>query len=338
MPDSRFYETQPAAQLSEIASLAGVVSYDRAFAQRWVSGVAPLSEACTDDVSFCVGAAHRDELIGTAAGVCLITPDLGDAAPAGCVALVTTWPQAAFAAVAKRLVRPRTSEHGAPAIDPSATLEPDVGLGPGAVIGAGVSIGRGSRIGAGAIIGPGVSIGRECWIGARAVVGFALLGDRVTLHAGAVIGEPGFGAAGGQRGVVDLPQMGRVILQDGVTVGANSCIDRGAFGDTVVGENTKIDNLVQIAHNVIIGRNCVIAAQTGISGSTVVGDGCMFGGQAGVADHITIGAGARIAAAAGVMKDIPAGESWGGTPARPMVRWMRETATLSRLVRRKAGG
>jgi UDP-3-O-[3-hydroxymyristoyl] glucosamine N-acyltransferase len=213
-------------------------------------------------------------------------------------------------------------------------LEEGVVLAPGVVIGQGARIGRGSSLGPGAKIGPGVAIGRDCRIGANAVIGFALIGDRVSIHAGAVIGEAGFGAAGGPTGVVDLPQLGRVILQDGVTIGANSCVDRGAFGDTTIGENSKIDNLVHVAHNVRLGRNCVAAAYTGISGSTVVGDGVAFGGKAGVADHLKIGAGAQIGASASVFKDVPAGETWTGFPARPLKRWLRETAWLSR----KAGG
>ena len=211
-------------------------------------------------------------------------------------------------------------------------------MSPGAVIGPRAQIGRGSTIGPGAVVGPGVTIGRDCTVGPRAVVVFALLGDRVRIHAGAVIGEPGFGAAVGPRGVVDMPQLGRVVIQDGVTIGSNSCVDRGAFADTVIGENTKIDNLVQIAHNVVIGRNCVLAAHTGVSGSTIIGDGCMLGGRVGIADHITIGPGVRLAAAAGVMKNVPPGETWGGTPARPIGRWLRETALLARLAVRRNGG
>ncbi|PXA85630.1 UDP-3-O-(3-hydroxymyristoyl)glucosamine N-acyltransferase, partial [Caulobacter sp. D5] len=224
-------------------------------------------------------------------------------------------------------------EPGSAAIHPSAVLEEGVRLSPGAVIGQDVRIGRGTVIGPGAVIGPGVAIGRDCVIGANAVVGFALIGDRVSLHAGSAVGEAGFGAAGGPKGVVDLPQLGRVVLQDGVTLGANSCIDRGAFDDTTVGENTKIDNLVHVAHNVQLGRNCLLAAYTGLSGSTVVGDGVAFGGKAGVADHLTIGAGASIGASASVFKSVPAGETWTGFPARPIKRWLRETAWLSRSAR-----
>lgn len=337
MPDPRFYELRPAASVGELAAISGAKLRDETAVDRLIESVGILSRANPRDIVFCSGPRHAGELAATAAGACFLDEPQASDAPASCVVLVTPLPQAAFAAAVDRLIRPWRLSAGGPFVDPSAVLEDDVIVSIGAVIGPRVQIGRGAIIGPGACIGPGVSIGRDCWIGARAVIGFSLLGDRVRVHAGAVIGEPGFGAAAGPSGVVDMPQLGRVILQDGVTVGANSCIDRGAFDDTVVGENTKIDNLVQIAHNVMIGRNCVLAAQTGISGSTVIGDGCMLGGRVGITDHITVGPGARIAAAAGVMKDIPAGESWGGFPARPMIRWLRETATLSRMAKRRAG-
>jgi UDP-3-O-[3-hydroxymyristoyl] glucosamine N-acyltransferase len=201
---------------------------------------------------------------------------------------------------------------------------------PGVVVGPGARIGRGTRIGANSVIGPGVQIGRDCVIGNNVSVSFALIGDRVSLFAGVRIGEAGFGAARSKTGPVDVPQLGRVILQDGVTVGANSCIDRGAYDDTVIGENTKIDNLVMIAHNCVIGRNCLLAAFTGISGSCTVGDNVIFGGQAGVGDHIRIGAGARVAGGAGVLADIPAGETWSGYPAKPIRQSLREAVWLAK--------
>jgi UDP-3-O-[3-hydroxymyristoyl] glucosamine N-acyltransferase len=334
MPDPRFYEALPAATLGELAALVDASLSDPEAAGRLIEGVASLGAAGERHIAFCADGRHAADLAATAAGACFVSEAQAPVTPRSCVALVTPLPQAAYAVAADRLCRPWTLAPGAPAVDPSAMIEDDVALSPGVVVGPRARIGRGAVVGAGAFIGPGVAVGRDCVIGPRAVVCFALLGDRVHILAGAVIGEAGFGAAAGPRGVVDVPQLGRVILQDGVTVGANSCIDRGAFDDTVIGENTKIDNLVQIGHNVTIGRNCLLAAHTGISGSTVIGDGCMLGGRVGIADHITVGAGVRIAAAAGVMKDIPAGESWGGFPARTMIRWMRETATLSRLAKR----
>ena len=218
----------------------------------------------------------------------------------------------------------------APAIDRGAELEDGVVVGRGAVIGAGARIGSGTEIGVNTVVGPGVCIGRDCHVGHNVTLGFVLIGDRVRILSGAVIGEAGFGVTGSRSGALDIPQLGRVIIQDEVTVGACTCIDRGAWEDTVVGERTKIDNLVQIAHNVRLGRNCVLAAHTGISGSVTVGDGAMFGGRAGIADHLDIGANAKIAAAAGVMKDVPAGEIWCGSPARPLRRFMRETAWVAR--------
>jgi UDP-3-O-[3-hydroxymyristoyl] glucosamine N-acyltransferase len=293
--------------------------------------VAVLAHAGADEVSFLTDR----KLAGGHAGACFVQARDADALPSGCVALVTATPQAAYARAAQRLHRARAG--GTSLVAADAQLEDGVVLGPGAIVGPGAKIGRDTRVGAGAVIGAGVAIGRDCEIGANVTIGFALLGDRVRVLAGAAIGEPGFGASVGTSGLVDMPQLGRVIIQDGVTIGANTCIDRGAFEDTVIGENTKIDNLVQIAHNVRLGRNCAVAAQTGISGSVTVGDGVQFGGQAGVADHVTIGDGARVAGAAGIMKDIPPGETWGGFPARPIRVWLKETAWLARASSRKGG-
>jgi len=333
MPDPRFFEDLGPATLAELASLSGARLADPTGGDHRISHVAPLESAGAGAVTFLSDPKRLADLAGRAGAACFLRPEHVDRAPVGCILLLTSHPQAAWAEAARRLHAPRRHD-GAQHVHPDSDLEEGVTLSPGVVIGQGARIGRGTWLAPGVVIGPGVAIGRDCRIGANAVIGFALVGDRVSIHAGAVIGEAGFGAAGGPQGVVDLPQLGRVVLQDGVTIGANSCVDRGAFGDTTIGENTKIDNLVHVAHNVRLGRNCVAAAFTGISGSTLVGDGVAFGGKAGVADHLTVGAGAQIGASASVFKDVPAGETWTGFPARPLKRWLRETAWLSR----KAGG
>jgi UDP-3-O-[3-hydroxymyristoyl] glucosamine N-acyltransferase len=329
-PDPRFYEALGPLGLGELAALAGAKLAQAELADRQILGVAILARARRDTVSFLTDASRLEALRQTDCGACFVRPAEAAAVPEGCAALVTPTPQAAYAKAAARLHRPRQD-------GPEPAVEAGAVIGPGVVLGSGVQIGRGTVIGANAVIGAGVAIGRDCVIGAGAVIGFALVGDRVRILAGAVVGEPGFGAAAGESGLVDMPQLGRVILQDGVTLGANSCVDRGAFEDTVVGENSKIDNLVHIAHNVRVGRNCAMAAYTGISGSVVIGDGVQFGGKAGVADHVVIGDGAVIAADAAVMRDIGPGEKWGGSPARPFRQWMRETAWLSRAAARRKG-
>ena len=294
MPDPRFFEDLGPVRLGELAGLTGAELSRPDAADRLVRGVAVLAHAGPDAITFLSDPKHAAALAAARPAACFIEPDAAADAPDGCVALLTRAPQAAYAIAAQRLHRPRVATGGA--IAPDARVEEGVTLGPGVTVGSGAAIGRGTRIGANAVVGPGVAIGRDCDIGPNVTLGFALLGDRVRILAGAVIGEPGFGATAAHNGIIDIPQLGRVIIQDGVTIGANTCVDRGAFDDTVIGENTKIDNLVQIAHNVRVGRNCVMAAHTGISGSVSIGDGVQFGGRAGVADHVTIGAGARVGA------------------------------------------
>jgi UDP-3-O-[3-hydroxymyristoyl] glucosamine N-acyltransferase len=334
MPDPRFFDSLGPAALSELARAGAAELADAGLADRLIDHAAPLDAADAQAIAFFSDAKRKDVAAATKAGACFVRPEHREFLPSTCAALVTRHPQAAWAAAVARLHAPRRHEPSAPALHPKAELEEGVQLSPNVTIGQGARIGRGTRIGAGVVIGPGVLLGRDCVIGANAVIGFALLGDRVSISAGAVLGEAGFGAAVGPRGMVDMPQLGRVVIQDNVTIGANSCVDRGAFDDTTVGENTKIDNLVHVAHNVRVGRNCVLAAYTGLSGSTVVGDGVAFGGKAGVADHLNIGSGASIGAAASVFKNVPEGETWTGFPARPLKRWLRETAWLSRM----AGG
>ncbi|MEH6676509.1 UDP-3-O-(3-hydroxymyristoyl)glucosamine N-acyltransferase [Phenylobacterium sp.] len=337
MPDPRFFEDLGPKTLSDLARLVGAELRAPDEGARQVRSVAILDRADADSITFLSDRRRKADLLASRAGACFLHPSQAEAAPDGCAVLLTPSPQAAYALAAQALHRPRINASEA-FVSASARIESGARIAPGAVVGDGAQIGAGTVIGSGAVIGPGVAIGRDCEVGPRAVIGFALIGDRVRIYAGAVIGEAGFGATPGPTGLIDIPQLGRVIIQDGVTVGAGTCIDRGAFEDTVIGENTKIDNLVQIAHNVRVGRNCVMAAHTGISGSVTIGDGAQFGGKAGVADHLDIGQGARVAAGAGVMKDIPPGETWGGVPARPVRTWMRETAWLSKMAQRRGEG
>ena len=331
-PDTRFFERLPALTVGDLAGRIGgevVRGGDRT-----VAAVAPLVVAGTDEVAFLGDRRFLPALAASRAGCVILPATAVEAAPAGAAVIVSGEAQAAWARASLLFHRPLSlfdaGSREEAAEDDTVVLEP------GVVLGHGVRIGRGTRIGANTVIGPGVQIGRDCVVGSNATIGFALIGDRVRLLSGARIGEPGFGAAGSRTGPVDVPQLGRVILQDGVSVGANTCIDRGAYDDTVIGENTKIDNLCMIGHNCVIGRNCLMAAHTGLSGSVRVGDGVMFGGQAGVGDHLTIGEGARVAAGAGVLQDIPAGETWSGYPAKPLRQSLREAVWLAKQASGKA--
>jgi UDP-3-O-[3-hydroxymyristoyl] glucosamine N-acyltransferase len=255
--------------------------------------------------------------------------------PSKTVAIVTSEPYAGWARVAALFhpVPPVTSGiHPSAIVDASAAVDPSAEIGPLCVIEAGAEIGPGCRIGAGAVIGAGVVLGHDCRIGAHASLSHALLGARVYVYPGARIGQEGFGFATTSAGFLTVPQLGRVILGDDVEVGANTTIDRGSAGDTVIGAGTRLDNLVQIGHNVVIGRCCVIVAQVGISGSTVLEDFVRVGGQAAMAGHLHIGKGAQIGAQAGVMTDIDAGAQMLGSPAQPSRDFFRQVAMLKKLL------
>jgi UDP-3-O-[3-hydroxymyristoyl] glucosamine N-acyltransferase len=342
-----FFKRSGGLTLREIATLVGGEPRDGADLERRISGIGPLDRAGPNDISFLDGSKYVLQAATTVAGACLTTPRFVDALPGHVSVLTVREPYRAFVEVARTLfpdsLRPSSlfEANGVAAgahVHPSARLENGVTVDPGAVIGAGAEIGSGTVIGAGAAIGVKVRIGRDCAIGPNATIMHALIGDRVIIHPGCAIGQDGFGYVRGPRGAHKVPQVGRVIIQDDVEIGANSAVDRGAIRDTVIGEGSKIDNMVQIAHNVSIGRHCLFAGQSGISGSTMVEDGVIMGGQAGVADHLTVGAGAMIGAKAGVFTDVLPGARWSGYPARSGKQWLREVVTLERLARESRGG
>ncbi|MSO53663.1 MAG: UDP-3-O-(3-hydroxymyristoyl)glucosamine N-acyltransferase [Rhodospirillales bacterium] len=337
MADPRFYAVAGPFSLEELATIAKAKVSGRTDPTHRFVDVAPLDDAGPDHVSFLDNRLYKDEFAASQAGACLVSPALADRAPAGMALLVTPEPYRAFARVAQAFYpSPPAASSIAPraTVDASARLGEGVRVEAGAVIGPKVEIGRGSIIGPNAVIGAGVTIGEECWIGSGTTLAYCVIGARAIIHPGVRIGHDGFGFALGAPSHLKVPQVGRVVIEDDVEIGANTTIDRGSMADTRIGAGTKIDNLVQIAHNVQIGRGCIIVAQVGISGSTRIGDFVMMGGQSGVAGHLDIGRGARVGAQAGIMRDVPAGTTVIGSPAVPVKEFWRQVATLTNISRR----
>jgi UDP-3-O-[3-hydroxymyristoyl] glucosamine N-acyltransferase len=335
--DPRFFQCEGPHTLAAVVEAAGAEAPPR---RLMLHRIAPLATATARDVSFCLNKRNNlPALEATQAAAVIVHPDMRDRVPQTAVAIVADDPLVAWARVAALFHPPPPV---APGIHPSAVvaatakIDPSVEVGPLAVIGEKVVIGPRGRIGAMVAIGDGVQIGWDVRIGAHASLSHALIGDRVYIYPGARIGQDGFGFAITQDGFHTVPQLGRVLIEDDVEVGANTTIDRGTLEDTVIGAGTRIDNLVQIGHNVQVGKACVIVAQVGISGSTVLEDQVVLAGQAGVAGHLRIGTSSRIAAQSGIMADVPPRSEVAGSPAQPVKTFFREVATIRRWVR--AGG
>ncbi|MEX6507626.1 UDP-3-O-(3-hydroxymyristoyl)glucosamine N-acyltransferase [Jiella sp. M17.18] len=344
MHDTPFFPKGSGLTLTELAEMTSAALGEGVDGSRRVTGISTLGEADASDLSFFDNPRYAGDLAETAAACVLVAPKHLQFVPEGIPRMVVKDPHAAFAAAGRALFPaalspgPSTAERAISAkadIDPSARLEEGVIVEAFAVIGPKAQIGRGTIVAAGSVIGADCRIGRDCRIGAGVTISHALVGNRVILHPGVRIGQDGFGYAPGAAGLEKVVQIGRVVIQDDVEVGANTTIDRGAMRDTVVGEATKIDNQVQIAHNVRIGRHCVIVSQVGISGSVEIGDQVMIGGQTGVNGHVSIGDRAQIAAVSTVAGDVPAGARWGGTPAKPVREWFREMTLLTELAKKR---
>ena len=318
---------------SDIAGLVGGTLTGDERAE--VRALAPLDRATESDLSFLANARYAPLYERTRASTVLIAPEFAELATTAAARIVVAKPHDAMLTVLPKLYRAPTREpgvHSTSRLGRGVTLGDDVTIGPYVVIGDGAAIGDRSWIEAHVVIGAGAVVGADVRLfPAVTVYSGTTLGARVMVHSGARLGSDGFGYVF-RNGIHDkIPHVGRCIVEDDVEIGANTTVDRGSFDDTVIGAGTKIDNLVQVAHNVRIGRLCLIMAQVGMAGSARLGDGVILAGQVGVAGHHTIGDGARIAAQAGVFGDVPAGETWSGYPARPHRQSLRASAALLRL-------
>lgn len=289
-----------------------------------IRALASLAEAGPDDLSFLGNTKYAAEVPTSKAGAILVPKDYVGQPSAGQIFLRVERPSYALALVCTALEaqlwpKPAAGVHASAIVAPSAVLDPSVHIGPLCVIGAGAHIGAGVVLEAHCHIGTQATVGEGSWLkNGVTIADYCVVGARCRLQPGVVIGSDGFGyePVGGQ--ILRIPQIGNVVLADDVEVGANTTIDRARFSQTTIGRGTKIDNLVQIAHNVRIGQQCLITAQVGIAGSTVLGDHCVLGGQAGVAGHLHLGDRVQLGAQSGVFVDIPTDSFFNGTPAQPI--------------------
>lgn len=326
--------------LQELATISGAQLYRNGSEDLFlVQGLASLAEA--DKTQLCV--LHHKKYLGalkkSGAGACIIAPTYVDSAPKNMHLLVHENPYKAYALIAQALYSPNDEKKGFISekahISSTAIIGEGCIIEPGAYIGEQVIIGKGSKIGVNTFIGERVVIGEDCLIENNVSISHAIIGNKTIIYPGARIGQDGFGFASDKEGHYKIPHLGRVIIGDDVEIGANTCIDRGSLNDTVIEDLCRIDNLVQIGHNVKVGKGSVLVAQVGVAGSTELGKFVALAGQVGVIGHLKVGDGAMVFAKSAVFKNVQPGAKMAGYPAVPLWSWHRQIAYLKKILRPK---
>ena len=340
MADPRFFTRAGPFKIGELALQIGAQMPDGADSGLLINDIEDIVTASGDSLCFVADKKYFPQLAETRAAAVLLGKAHLGACPPHIIALACEDPYAGMARAAKAIYpdaaharpMPGQIQAGAPGIHPTAKIGENCEIASSATIGANAEIGDNTHLAAHVVIGEGVALGRDCTLGAGAVVGYSLVGDRVIIHSGSRIGQCGFGFVPG-KAHLKMPQLGRVIIQSDVEMGANCTIDRGTLGDTIIGEGSKLDNLVHLAHNVVLGRHVFMAGQSGIAGGTHIGDYCQVGGQAGIYGHLTLGAHVVVGAKSSVTRSFPDNTQLMGIPARPAREFLRETAILKRLAK-----
>lgn len=333
MADSRFYENHGPFTLEQICEICDAFLEDSGKKDLQITDMATMGTAGEGQICFFYDKKKKDAAASIKATACVTTPEFKDIIPDGVAVLVTANPKLAFVKLNEAFYSEPKPE---PEIRPSAVISKTALIGENCYIGDNVVLEDNVKIGdnvileANVVISRGCEIGSHCRIGAGAHISHCLMGERCYIYGGARIGWDGFGFLFVQGVHKKIPQVGRVIIGNDVEIGANTCIDRGAMDDTVIGDGCRIDNLVQVAHNVKLGRGCILVSQTGIAGSCTLGDYVVCGGQTGFADHLNIGSGAQIAAQSGLMRDVEPGAVVMGSPAVPIKDFMRQVAFMQK--------
>ncbi|MBN43037.1 MAG: UDP-3-O-(3-hydroxymyristoyl)glucosamine N-acyltransferase [Alphaproteobacteria bacterium] len=336
MADSRFFANKGPIVLSDLAELAGATLSEGSDRTLLIDDVAPLDIAGAREISFLDNRKYISAFESSNAAACIVAPEHAERAPAGMALLLSETPYRGYARIAHAFYMTeavKTGVHAKAFVDETAILGAGVTVAASAVIEADVRLGDGVVIEAGAVVGRGVTVGPGTVLGVGASLSHCDVGARCQLHPGVRIGTRGFGFDMSAEGHLDVPQLGRVIVGDDVEVGANSTIDRGAGPDTVIGDGCKIDNLVQIGHNVRLGRGCVVIAQAGVAGSSTLEDFVILAAQSGVAGHLTVAPGTQLAARSGLMRDSKPGAKLAGNPAIPAKEYFRQMAVLAKITK-----